>query len=75
MEPEPRKITNRDKWLVAILLGLLFLLFASPFMVGLLDSFFGPLGLHLTDSHGCANGAGLLICGILFVLVVRTLIH
>lgn len=67
--------TGRDKWVVAIIIGILFLLFASPFTYTLTNGFFESIGLTLSTHAGCPYMSGLLVHMILFILVARLLMR
>lgn len=67
--------TTRDKWIVSIILGFLFLILSSPFMYTITNGLFSTLGIKTSNLKGLPNGVGLIIHGILFMLVVYLLIR
>lgn len=67
--------TDRDKWIVSIISGILFLIIASPFMYSLVNGLTSSFGLLTADSRGCPLMSGLIIHAILFVLVIRLLMR
>ncbi len=67
--------TSQDKWIVAIIVGLLFLLIASPFFYNAINSLTSSFGLVIVDADGCANIGGLLLHSIIFVLIIRLLMR
>lgn len=67
--------TGRDKWIVSIIAGVLFLLLSSPFTYTLINGFTQSLGLTLSKNDGCPYMSGLLVHTALFVLVVRLLMR
>lgn len=67
--------SDKDKWIVAIIAGLLFLLLASPFMYSLVNQVTKAVGMATADAKGCANGAGLLLHALIFLLIVRLLMR
>jgi hypothetical protein len=68
--------TSKDKWIVSIVGGVLFLLLASPFLYSVVDGTSEYLfGLNLADSSGCPNTSGLVVHFLAFVAVVRILMR
>ena len=57
--------TNKDKWIVAIVAGLLFMLLASPFLYSTLNQVTQLVGLTISDKNGSPNLAGLILHSIL----------
>ena len=66
--------TSKDKWTVAILGGLLFMLISSPFLYNLINYITVQFGLQ-TSFLGCPTFLGLFIHTTLFVLLVRFLMY
>ena len=69
--------TAKDKWIVAIIAGLLFLLISSPFFFSIINKFtsFAFFGLNTTDSSGAPNLIGLVLHSLIFIIIVRTLMR
>lgn len=67
--------TSKDKWIVSLIAGLLFLLIASPFLFSVGNNFTSSFGMTIASSQGCPNLAGLLLYGIIFMLIVRLLMR
>ena len=65
--------TSRDKWVVSILAGLLFLLIASPFLYGVMNSVTTSIGVSVASAGGCPNIYGLIIHAVIFMAIVRAL--
>lgn len=70
-----KSYSSQDKWIAAIVIGLLALLFMSPFMYSAVNSVSSSFGLVITDKSGCANMAGLVLNVLMFTLVVRLLMN
>lgn len=66
--------TSRDKWVVSILAGLLFLLIASPFLYGVVNSVTTSIGVTVASVGGCPNVLGLTLHAVLFMGLVRALL-
>jgi len=66
------KLNEMQKWIVAFLSALIFLLMSSPFMFKCTGCVFGKLGFT-TQKKGCPNWIGLLIHTILFAILIRLL--
>lgn len=64
--------TSGDKWTVAIIGGLLFMLLASPFLYGVINSLLSPI-ISTANVDGCPNWGGLILHSILFICIVRLL--
>lgn len=67
--------TNRDKWIVSLISGLLFMLIASPFLFASMNQLTNMIGLTISSSDGCPNMAGLIIHGLVFVCIVRLMMR
>lgn len=67
--------TIRDKWIVSIILGFLFLILSSPFMYTISNGLFSTLGIKTSNLEGLPNGIGLILHGILFTLIVYLFIR
>lgn len=65
--------TNRDKWIVAVLFGILFFILASPYMFKLTNSLVSTVGLYTTNVGGLPSLFGLIVHMIIFILMVRLL--
>jgi len=66
--------TSKDKWIIAIISGLLFLLIASPFLFSAVNDIIGLCGIT-TAKCGCPTVGGLLLHAVIFVLAVRLLMR
>jgi len=71
------KLSNQQKWLGAIVAGLLFLILSSGFVYGLtnklLTSLFGPKAATIT-AGGAPTILGLILHTIVFVLLFRLIL-
>lgn len=65
---------NSQKWTVAIITGLLFLLISSPFLYSLVNQLTSSFGLTIA-TNGCPNAIGLILHTIVFILIVRLLMR
>lgn len=68
-----REATNWQKWVSAILIGLLFALIASPFVFRLTNNLFTSLGTGPLTTGGGPTWLGLIIHAIIFTLIARLL--
>jgi TRAP-type mannitol/chloroaromatic compound transport system permease small subunit len=75
MKDACKHLSNSDKWIVALIIGLLFLLIASPFMFTLVNTLTEALGLKIADSDGCPNTAGLILHTLIFIVLLRLLMR
>lgn len=65
-----KPFTNRDKWIVSIVVGLLFLIIASPFLFNFVNSITEAIGFQIADD-GKPNIFGLLLHSAVFVVIIR----
>jgi len=63
--------TSRDKMIVSIMAGLLFLLLSSPFTYRLVNTATSYFGLPVVGVTGIPNMAGLILMTILFIIITR----
>ena len=66
---------SRDKWVVALMAGLLFMLFASPFFFAALNSGTSRFGLEVANIAGCPNLGGVVLSAVLYMFLVRLLMR
>jgi multisubunit Na+/H+ antiporter MnhB subunit len=62
--------TSKDKWIVSIVVGLLFLIIASPFLFSFVNSITEYAGFE-TSNDGKPNVFGLLIQSAIFIIIIR----
>ena len=67
--------TSKDKWIISLIGGLLFLLIASPFLYEAVNALTSTFGLKIADRDGCPNLAGIVLHTLVFILVVRVLMR
>lgn len=70
-----KPFSKLDKFIVSILAGLLFLLFASPFMFTLTNKLLSPVGLTTSSSDGCPTVAGLIVHSVVYIVVTYALMR
>lgn len=73
-EHAPPYHTNRDKWIIALVAGIVFFIVASPYFYGIVDNIMGLIGVH-TATLGCPNIIGLVIQAIIYFLIIRILLN
>lgn len=67
--------TSRDKWIMAIIVGLLFILMASPYLFSVINNCTSMFGVTLSSQDGRPTIAGLAINAILFMFIIRLLLR
>lgn len=72
MEEEKVEISSREKWILAILLAMLFLFFATPLAFQTGNRFLSLAGLSYVHNDR-VTGAGWILHAVLFALFVRLL--
>jgi hypothetical protein len=63
--------TNLSMWRISLYSALLFVVIASPFMYGLVNSATSLIGLEIASKSGCPNMVGLVLHSLVFLLIVR----
>ena len=72
MEEETVKITSREKWILAVLLALLFLLLCTPLAFQTGNRFLSWVGLSYLK-NGQVTPTGWILHALIFALLVRLL--
>lgn len=72
---EGMRVTNFDKWVIAIIIGIVFLVFASPFMFSVSNIAGRRIGLPTTYPSGKATYFGLVLHCFIVIAIVRLLMH
>lgn len=67
--------TSKDKWIVSMIAGLLFLLISSPFLYEAVDSLTSSFGLKIASADGCPNLGGLLLHSAVYMGMTRLLMR
>ena len=66
--------SNKDKWIVSVMGGTLFLVVASPFLYDVSNTISNSMGIVISN-NGCPNSAGILVHALIFTLIVRLLMR
>lgn len=69
------RLSDTDKWFVAIIIGIVFLILAAPLVFKFSNMIFKPLKLPTIKENGTPTIFGLLIHTIVFIIIVRLLMH
>ena len=67
--------TSKDKWIVALIGGLLFLMISSPFLYDTVNAFTSSFGLNTTAPDGSPNLTGLSLHTLIFTSITRILMR
>lgn len=67
--------TSKDRWILAAIGGMIFLLLASPFMYEILNSVTRLFGITSTDGSGCPTVGALVFNTVLYALIIRLLLR
>ena len=71
--------TSKDKWILSIMVGLLFMLISSPYLYKITNSIASYVKLSTIEggnsSPGMPNIPGLILHTIIFTIIVRLLIR
>ena len=69
------RLSDTDKWLAAVIIGVVFLIIASPIIFKFSNSIFKYIKLPTIRGNGMPTIFGLLIHTLAFILIVRLLMH
>jgi hypothetical protein len=69
------RVTNFDKWVISIIIGIVFLVLVSPFMFKLSNNITRINGPRTMNVNGSPTGFGLLLHTLIFIIIVRLLMH
>jgi len=75
MSDSKNVVSNKDKWLIAIITGLLFLLISSPFLYIMVNDLTSRVGVTVSSPSGCPTMNGLMIHAFVFAIIVRLLMR
>jgi len=67
--------TNLDKWGSALLMGILFMIFASPYAYKTTSFLTKKAGFETSNNQGCPTIAGVLTHALIFMLVVKLVLN
>lgn len=68
-------VSNSDKWVIAIIIGIIFFILATSFLFRCSNYIFRGFGLPTCTPSGKPTIAGLIIHAIIFIVLVRILMH
>lgn len=70
-----RMLTNKDKWTIALMASLLFLIVSSSFLYRFVDGVFAGFGWQIANSAGCPTFFGSILFTIIFAIIVRLVLR
>lgn len=65
--------TSLDRWGVALMMGVLFMILASPYVYDFTNSLAQKAGFQLANVYGCPTVLGIIVHAAVFALVVKLL--
>jgi hypothetical protein len=71
MSSVEKPYTSRDKWIISLMAGLMFLILASPIMFIIVNKITKIIGLRVSDDHGHPNIFGLLLMTCIYIVWTR----
>lgn len=69
------RVTTFDKWLIAAIMAVIFFILALPFIFSISNKATGLVGLKTINEQGTPTLTGVLLHTIIFIIVVRFLMH
>lgn len=67
--------SNLDKWIIAVLIGIIFAIIASPFLFRVTNAIFKRLGFPTVDNNGVPNMFGIVLHTVILIILIRLLMH
>lgn len=68
-------LTNNQKWSVALVVSVCFIIVVSPIVLGVLSKVGNIVGINMLTSGGCVSLIGMLVQVVLFFLIIRLVMH
>jgi len=69
------RVTNFDKWVISCIIGVIFFIFCLPFTFRLSNSFTRVFKVRTLSEQGIPTLLGILLHAIIFIVVIRLLMH
>lgn len=67
------QVSNRDKWIISAIAGLIFLVIGSPYVYRLVDGLTKRIGFRTANKEGLPTTMGLVLHAVVYALIVRAL--
>jgi hypothetical protein len=68
-----RQPSNQEKWTIAFMAGILFLIISSPFLYGVVNRITSYFGVKIIENNGSPNITGMVLHAVVFIIVVKYL--
>jgi hypothetical protein len=68
-------VSNVDKWIIAAIIAVIFIVLACPLAFRLTNALFSPLGFPTSSKKGRPTLLGLFVHAVIFFVVIRLLMH
>jgi hypothetical protein len=75
MEEKGMRVTNFDRWLIAIIIAIIFFILALPFVFGLTNKVTKVIGVNTVTSNGGPSLVGVILHAVIFLILIRLLMH
>lgn len=72
-DSENKPPDNIEKWLIAIMLGVIFLIVAAPLIFKFSNQIFNYINIHTLNPDGRPSVMGWIIHTVIFIIIVRVL--
>ena len=69
------RVTNFDKWLISVVITIVFVIFMSSFMFSFSNSIFSKVRAPTINSYGKPTSIGILIHALIVLVLIRLLMH
>lgn len=75
MDNQPEPLSTYEKWVIAVLIGVLFLILSSPLLYMFTDGIGKYVKLTILDKQNRPTTQGLIIHALLFIVLIRILMR
>lgn len=75
IEEKGMRVTNFDRWIIAVIITIIFFILALPFVFGLSNKVTRLVGVNTVNEMGVPSLVGIFIHTIIFLILIRLLMH
>jgi|SRR5579885_2397340 len=71
----PMRVTSLDKWIIAVIITIVSIIIYLPFTYRLTNRVVGVAGFKTTKDTGIPNLFGIILHAVIFIIIIRLLMH
>ena len=72
-ENDEDKLSNQEKWIIAVIIGVIFLIVSNPLVFRFSDIILGFVSLHTVGPDGKPTAFGWILHAVAFIIIIRIL--